>query len=88
MTDAIQILKSGEKFAQAEGTKAAEEHKTHTALTFEGEKSQAGPGSITIGLETKHEGEHVTITAGGWFKRVFQPGGSSAGVKGKIEFGN
>lgn len=84
MTD---ILKSGDKFAKAEGTKAAEAHQKNTAVTIDGEKTQGGgPGSITIGVETKHEGDRVSITAGGWFKRVFQPGGSSTGVKAKIEF--
>ena len=84
MTD---ILKSGEKFAKLEGAKAADEQKHHsTSVTFAGDKPQDGPGSVTIGVKHEHQGEHVTVSAEGWFRRVFRPGGSSAGVKGEVKF--
>jgi hypothetical protein len=83
MTD---ILKSGEKFAKAEGTKAAEDKKTSTAITFEGEKGQGAKGSITVGLEHTHDGEKVDLTLGAWFRQEFHKDGSSGGFKGKVEF--
>lgn len=74
------ILKSGEKFA-------TEEAKRTTTIEFEAEKAEGGaPAEATITVGTEGSTRWFDWGVGAWFKRKFQRGGSSTGVKGKIEF--
>lgn len=74
------ISASGDKIAKAEAEK-------HTTIALEGSKAEGGqPAEATISVDTEHDSGRVTWGIGAWFKRKFQRGGSSAGVKGKIEF--
>lgn len=75
------ILESGEKFAK-EATR-----EPHTKIGVEGTLPQGGaPADATISITTHGETERVAWSFGGWVKRKFQRDGTSAGVKGEIDF--
>ncbi len=74
------ILKSGEKFAKEEATRA-------TTLGVEGQLPGSGaPGEVTTTIATSGSTKWFDWMGGAWIKRKFQRGGTSAGVKGEIKF--
>ncbi len=73
------ILASGERLAKAAATS--------TTIAVEGELPRPGaPGEVTTSIATAHEGERMSWRLTAWFKRKFQRGGSSGGLKGEVEF--
>ena len=75
------IAASGEKFAK----EAALE--PHTKIGIEGNLPEGGgAGDATISITEHGETDRIAWSFGGWVKRVFKRGGTSAGVKGEIDF--
>lgn len=70
------ILKSGEKFANEAGT----------TIGLEASKPEGQTGEVTASVT--HAGETAKASWGitAWFKRKFQRGGSSAGLRGEVKF--
>jgi hypothetical protein len=75
------ISKSGEKFAKEEA------EKPHTTVGVAGALPEGNqPAEATVSVTSEHDGDKVSWSVTGWFKRKFMRGGSSAGVSGEIKF--
>lgn len=74
------ILASGEKFATQEAQR-------HTTVDVEASLPEGGaPAEATVTVGTAGSTRWFDWGASAWFRRKFQRGGSSAGVKGEIKF--
>jgi hypothetical protein len=61
--------------------------KKATTIAIEGGLPEGGaPGEVTTSITTEKDAGKITWSVGAWFKRKFQRGGTSAGVKGEIKF--
>lgn len=66
---------------------ATEEAEKHTTIDVDASKAEGdSPAEATVTIGTGGEKGRVEWGVAAWVRRKFQPGGTSAGVKGEIKF--